>query len=138
MEEILTTYKALLPRDKYLKLKAEVAKAVKSLDKSIEIETVQYVDKARDLKLGAAPTDVLSILTTVGAVGYYVSKSDNKDERISASLKYGIPAIGAIATSLFCTAKLISGGKAMFFGLASGWVINKIGVFVDDLRKNTR
>ena len=135
LEEILTTYKALLPRDKYLKLKAEVAKAVKSLDKSIEIETVQYVDKARDLKLGAAPTDVLSILTTVGAVGYYVSKSDNKDERISASLKYGIPAVGAIATSLFCTAKLISGGKAMFFGLASGWVINKIGVFVDDLRK---
>ena len=74
-------------------------------------------------------------MTTVGAVGYYVSKSDNKDERISASLKYGIPAVGAIATSLFCTAKLISGGKAMFLGLASGWVINKIGVFVDDLRK---
>lgn len=135
LEEILTTYKALLPRDKYLKLKAEVAKAVKSLDKSIDIETVQYVDKARDLKLGAAPTDVLSILTTVGAVGYYVSKSDNKDERISSSLKYGIPAVGAIATSLFCTAKLVSGGKAMFLGLASGWVINKIGVFVDDLRK---
>lgn len=135
LEEILTGYKSLLPRDKYLKLKAEIADVVKSLDKSIDIETVQYVDKARDLKLGAAPTDVLSILTTVGAVGYYVSKSDNKDERISASLKYGIPAVGAIATSLFCTAKLVSGGKAMFLGLASGWVINKIGVFVDDLRK---
>lgn len=135
LEEILTGYKSLLPRDKYLKLKAEIADVVKSLDKSIDIETVQYVDKARDLKLGAAPTDILSILTTVGAVGYYVSKSDNKDERISASLKYGIPAVGAIATSLFCTAKLISGGKAMFLGLASGWVINKIGVFVDDLRK---
>ncbi len=135
LEEILTGYKSLLPRDKYLKLKAEIADVVKSLDKSIDIETVQYVDKARDLKLGAAPTDILSILTTVGAVGYYVSKSDNKDERISASLKYGIPAVGAIATSLFCTAKLISGGKAMFLGLASGWAINKIGVFVDDLRK---
>lgn len=135
LEEILTGYKSLLPRDKYLKLKAEVANAVKSLDKSIDIETVQYVDKARDLKLGAAPTDILSILTTIGAVGYYVSKSDNRDERISASLKYGIPAVGAIATSLFCTAKLISGGKAMFLGLASGWAINKIGVFVDDLRK---
>ena len=135
LEEILTTYKSLLPRDKYLKLKAEVAEAVKSLDKSIDIETVQYVDKARDLKLGAAPTDILSILTTVGAVGYYVNKSDGKDEKISASLKYGIPAVGAIATSLFCTAKLISGGKAMLFGLASGWAINKIGVFVDDLRK---
>lgn len=135
LEEILTIYKSLLPRDKYLKLKSEVANAIKSLDKSIDIETVQYVDKARDLKLGAAPTDILSILTTVGAVGYYVNKSDGKDEKISASLKYGIPAVGAIATSLFCTAKLISGGKAMLFGLASGWAINKIGVFVDDLRK---
>ena len=74
-------------------------------------------------------------MSTIGAVGYYVSKSDNRDERISASLKYGIPAVGAIATSLFCTAKLISGGKAMFLGLVSGWAINKIGVFVDDLRK---
>ncbi len=135
LQEILTIYKSLLPRNEYLKLKSEVAKAVKSLDKSIDIETVQYVDKARDLKLGAAPTDVLSILATVGAVGYYLNKSDGKDEKISSALKYGIPAVGAIATSLLCTAKLISGGKAMFFGLASGWVINKVGEFVDDTRK---
>ena len=135
LQEILTIYKSLLPRKEYLKLKAEVASAVKSLDKSIDIETVQYVDKARDLKLGAAPTDVLSILTTIGAVGYYLNKSDGKDEKISAALKYGIPAVGAIATSLLCTARLISGGKAMAFGLISGWVINKIGVLVDDARK---
>lgn len=135
LQEILTIYKSLLPRNEYLKLKSEVAKAVKSLDKSIDIETVQYVDKARDLKLGAAPTDVLSILATVGAVGYYLNKSDGKDEKISSALKYGIPAVGAIATSLLCTAKLISGGKAMFFGLVSGWVINKVGEFVDDTRK---
>ena len=54
---------------------------------------------------------------------------------ISASLKYGIPAVGAIATSLYCSAKLISGGKALLFGLLSGWVINKIGVFADEVRK---
>ena len=135
LQEILTTYKSLLPRKEYLKLKSAVADAVKSLDKSIDIETVQYVDKARDLKLGAAPTDVLSILTTIGAVGYYLNKSDGKDEKISSALKYGIPAVGAIATSLLCTAKLISGGKAMFFGLASGWAINKVGELVDDARK---
>ena len=87
------------------------------------------------MRLGSAPTDVLSIVGTVGAVGYYVNKADGKDEKISASLKYGIPAIGAIATSLYCTARLISGGKAMFFGLISGWAINKVGEAVDNVRK---
>ena len=124
-----------MPRKEYLKLKSQVQKAVNSLDKSIETETIKYYDKARDLKLGAAPTDVLSILGTVGAVGWFLGKSKNKDERISASLQYGIPAVGAIATSLYCTARLISGGKALLFGLLSGWVINKAGVIVDNTRK---
>ena len=87
------------------------------------------------MKLGSAPTDVLSILATVGTVGWFLGKSKDKDERISAGLKYGIPAIGAIATSLYCTARLISGGKAMAFGLLSGWIMNKMGVIVDDTRK---
>ena len=135
LQEILSAYKKLLPRKEYLKLKAKVQSAVKSLDKSIDIEVNKYFDKARDLKLGSAPTDVLSILGAVGAVGWAVGKSKDKDERISATLKYGIPAIGAISTSLFCTAKLISGGKALFFGLASGWAINKVGIILDEIRK---
>ena len=104
LQEILSAYKKILPESEYNNLKKQVQAAIKSLDNSIDIETVQYVDKARDLKLGSAPTDVLSIVGTVGAVGYYLNKSDGKDEKISASLKYGIPAIGAIATSLYCTA----------------------------------
>ncbi len=116
-------------------MKSQVESAIKSLDNSIDIETVQYVDKARDLRLGSAPTDVLSIVGTVGAVGYYLNKADGKDEKISASLKYGIPAIGAIATSLYSTARLISGGKSMAFGIVSGMIISKIGEAVDNLRK---
>ena len=124
-----------MPRSEYLKLKKQVQNAVKSLDHSIDTETNKYFDKARDLKLGAAPTDVISILGTVGAVGWFLGKSKDKDEKISASLKYGIPAVGAIATSLYCTARLISGGKALLFGLLSGWAINKVGVFTDQVRK---
>lgn len=135
LQEILTLYKGILPRSEYLKLKAKVNSAIKSLDKSIDIETIQYFDKARDLKLGSAPTDVLSILGAVGAVGYYLNKAESKDDKYSVSLRYGIPAIGAIATSLYCTARLVSGGKAMLFGLLSGWVMNKAGVVVDDARK---
>ena len=135
LQEILSAYKRILPESEYNNLKKQVQAAIKSLDNSIDIETVQYVDKARDLKLGSAPTDVLSIVGTVGAVGYYLNKSDGKDEKISASLKYGIPAIGAIATSLYCTARLVSGGKAMGLGLVSGWIMNKIGEVVDNARK---
>ena len=135
LQEILTIYKKLLPRKDYLVLKSKVNSAVKSLDKSIDIETVQYFDKARDLKLGSAPTDVISILGTVGAVGYYLNKAEDKDDMYSVSLKYGIPAIGAIATSLYCTARLVAGGKALLFGLLSGWAMNKVGVLVDDARK---
>lgn len=135
LQEILTLYKGILPRSEYLKLKAKVNSAIKSLDKSIDIETIQYFDKARDLKLGSAPTDVLSILGAVGAVGYYLNKAESKDDKYSVSLRYGIPAIGAIATSLYCTARLVSGGKAMLFGLLSGWAMNKAGVVVDDARK---
>lgn len=135
LQEILTAYKNILPRNEYLKLKSKVQSAVKSLDKSIETETVEYVDKARDLRLGSAPTDVMSIITTVGAVGYYLNKADNKDDRYSVALKYGIPAIGAIATSLYCTARLVAGGKAMAVGLLSGWIMNKIGEEADKARK---
>lgn len=135
LQEILTLYKNILPRNEYLKLKSKVHSAIKSLDKSIDIETVQYFDKARDLKLGSAPTDVLSILGAVGTVGYYLNKAETTDDKYSVSLKYGIPAIGAIATSLYCTARLVSGGKAMLLGLLSGWVMNKAGVVVDDARK---
>ena len=116
-------------------MKAKVNAAAKSLDKSIDTEIVQYFDKSRDLKLGSAPTDVLSILGTVGAIGWFLGKADNKDDKISASLKYGIPALGAIATSLYCTARLISGGKSMAFGLISGWLMNKAGEAVDNTRK---
>ena len=135
IQEILTEYEKILPQDEFNKLKNRINKTIKSLDKSINKETSQFYDKNRDLKLGSAPTDVLSILATVGTVGWFLGKSKDKDERISAGLKYGIPAIGAIATSLYCTARLISGGKAMAFGLLSGWIMNKMGVIADDTRK---
>lgn len=135
LDEILKLYKEILPQKEYLQIEKQTQKTIKSLNKSIDTETNKYYDKARDLKLGAAPTDVISILGTAGTVGWFLGKSKDKDERISASLKFGIPAVGAIATSLYCTAKLISGGKALLFGLLSGWAINKAGVIADEVRK---
>lgn len=134
MQEMLAIYEKLLPND-HGKIKKDMVKAVKSLDKSINTESVQYFDKVRDLVVGSAPTDVLSILGTAGVVGVGLKKAKDRDERVSISLKYGIPAIGAIATSIYCTASLLSGSKSLLFGFLSGLAFNKVGVIVDDWRK---
>ena len=51
LQEILTLYKQLLPRDEYVGLRNKANSAVKSLDKAIDTEINQYVDKARDFKI---------------------------------------------------------------------------------------
>ncbi len=135
MQEILEIYKATLPAKEYNKIRSAMLKSVKSLDKSIDTESVQYFDKVRDLVVGSAPTDVLSILGTGGVIAVGLNKAKDRDEKTSITLKYGIPAIGAIATSVYCTASLLSGSKSLIFGLLSGWAFNKIGVIVDNWRK---
>ncbi len=138
LQELLTIYKAILPRNEYLKLKKEAYKSVKSLDKAIDLETVQFYDKLRDLVLGSAPTDVLSILFSIGAIGYGLTKADSRDEKISVTLKSGIPVVAAVGTSLYCSAGLVSGSKAILIGLLSGAIMNRVGIYVDDMRKNMK
>lgn len=135
LDEMLEIYKRLAP-DEYVNIEKDCKKIVKNIDKSINIESEQFFDKVRDLQIGSAPTDVLSILGSAGMIGYGLAKAKDNDERISVTLKAGIPVIGAVGTSLYCTARLISGGKAMAFGLLSGWILNKIGEQTDKLRKN--
>ena len=89
----------------------------------------------RDLKMGSAPTDILSILAAIGAIGVGLSKSENKDQQYSVLLKAGIPAVGAIATSLYFSASLVSGGRAMLYGGISGLLISKAGTMLDEYRK---
>lgn len=134
MQEILEIYKKFQPKE-HDKIRLTMLKAVNSLDKSIDTESVQYFDKVRDLVVGSAPTDVLSILGTGGVIAAGLHKAKDKDEKTTIALKYGIPAVGAVATSVYCTASLLSGSKSLIFGLLSGWVFNKIGVVVDNWRK---
>lgn len=135
VQEIITIYKNLLERNEYNKVKASMNSMVNSLDNSINTETARFFDKLRDLTIGSAPTDIMSILAGVGTLGYGLTKAKDNDQRVSISLKYGIPALATIGTSLYCTAGLLSGGKAMAFAFISGFIVNKIGVFVDDMRK---
>ena len=111
-----------------------VKNAVKSFDKSVALEGSEFFDKLRDLVLGSAPTDVLTIVSSIGMIGYGLGFAHNKEERTSIILTSGIPIIGAIGTALYTTLKLVSGGKSLALGIVSGLVLNQMGVFADKIR----
>lgn len=136
IQKILNKYKEILPKAEYARLEKEAQKALNHLDKSVDIETNKLFEKMRDLEIGSAPTDVVSILGALGAVGYGVGKADTKDEKISASLKYGIPAIGAVTVSIICATSLVAAGPSLAIGMISGLAINKVGEFADKIRKS--
>lgn len=135
LQEIHTIYKKLLPREDYIKLKNTSTRNIKALDDAIKKETDSFFDMERDLTLGSAPTDILSILAAIGAIGVGLSKAENKDQQNTVLLKAGIPAVGAIATSLYFSASLVSGGRAMLYGAISGLAISKLGSMLDEYRK---
>lgn len=132
VEEILAIYKKLLPEKEYKDLENFYTKAVKSLDKSSKLETEDFVSKVRDLSLGSAPTDILTLLTSFLSLGYFLGTSDSKKERLSILVKYGIPGITGIGTSLYCGAKLFAGSKSLLFGLASTLISGKICSYINN------
>lgn len=135
IQEIMGIYKQHLSGEEYAKLEKSVNKALISLDKSIDLETDKLFDKIRDLQLGSAPHDVLAILSSFGLIAWGVSKADNKDEKISVTLKYGIPALFGVITAVWCALGLIASGPSLLIGLVSTIPINKLGEFIDNKRK---
>lgn len=140
IQELLGVYKEAfekghVSKEQYTKLVKSVDKSLKSFDVATDMETDKLFDKIRDIQIGSAPMDVLGVLSSFAVVVAWLAKADNKDERISAALKFGIPAIGAVAISTYCTLGLVSGGKALLLGLIAGKMINILGVILDKARK---
>ena len=135
LQDLLNIYKKELSPKEYAKLENTVASAMKSLENSTNLETDCLFDKLRDLKIGSAPTDMVTLITTFAAVAIGLGQAKNDDERASAALKYGIPAIGTVATSMLCTLKMMTAAPSLIFGAISGLIINQIGVWADDMRK---
>lgn len=136
VQDILDTYKVLLPKEQYEKVAKEFKSAVKSLDKSTKLESEDFINKSRDLAMGSAPTDVLTVLGGLGTLGYYLGKSDNGQERTAITLKYGIPALVGIGVSLYGNARLFAGSKSLLFATLSSFVANRIGTFANNLYEN--
>ena len=132
IQDILEIYKNLLPEKEYKVVEKYYTQGVKSLDKSIKIETEDFVNKLRDLTMGSAPTDMLSMISSIGALGYYLAKADDNDQRTSIALKYGIPALAAVGVPLYCNAKLFSGTKGLAIASVATFIVNRIGTYADN------
>ncbi|MBQ8460169.1 hypothetical protein IJ541_08730 [bacterium] len=131
IQDILDIYKGILSEDEYKLLEKSYRKGIKSLDKSIHVETEDFLSKLRDLTLGSAPTDILTMVGSLGILGYHLGKSEDNEQRRSIALKYGFPALAGIGVSLYCNAKLFAGSKSLLAGSISSWVLNRIGAWGD-------
>lgn len=139
MQELLTIYKNILPEKSYKKLRSKSEVVTKNLDIALNTEVNDFFDKYRDLKLGSAFTDVLfSMVVPVATAGLSLTFADDKDKRVSALLKYGIPIVGGITTTFMFALNLVSGFKGLFFGLLSSIVLNDIGDALDKFRLNVK
>ena len=135
LQDMLAIYYKIAPFE-MSKFGASVAlkNAVKSFDKSVNAEIGEFFDKVRDLELGSAPTDILTMLISFGLILKGLNYASDKDEKVSTILKSGIPIVGALATSIISATKLISGGKSLALGFLSGLLLNQMGVMADKLR----
>ena len=137
LQKMLNIYYKIAPLElEKTGILSAVKKAIKSFDESVNTECVDFFDKMRDLQLGSAPTDVLTILFSFIVLSYGFGREKEKDKRISVILKSGIPIAGGIATSMYSAAKLVSGGKSILLGLLSGIALNQLGVITNNIYKN--
>ena len=136
IQDMLAIYRKIAPFE-LAKFGADksVKNAVKSFDKSVNLEIVEYFDKVRDLELGSAPTDVLTILVSLALIMRSLQSAKNDEQKISVMCKEGIPLAGGVGTSVLSATKLISGGKSILLGIVSGLALNKLGLIVEKLRK---
>lgn len=132
VQNILEIYEKILPPKEFAKVKKAYMRSVKSLDKSINLESEDCTSKIRDLQLGSAPTDILSILGGMVTLGYFLAKSDDNNKRISVSLKYGLPALTTIGTVTYANTRLFAGTKSLLLGAISGAVSGKICGYLND------
>jgi len=132
VQNILKIYKQILSPEQYAKLEKAYNNGIKSLDKSITLETEDYTGKVRDILLGSAPTDIISIFAGIVTLGYFLAKSDDNNKRISVALQYGIPALTTIGTVTYANTRLFAGTKSLTLAAISGLVTGKICGYLND------
>ena len=103
-------------------------------NKAFENELKLY-DKFAEYSVGSAPTDAVGILLPIGLGLAAVIKGENKDEKVSATLKAGIPILGGVLTSFIATARMLTNMQGILMGTVAGLVLNALGSKADEVYK---
>ena len=133
LQETLTYLKAVLPEAEYKKIRSQVYNTTDKLNNVVQGEGDLYFDKLRDIVLGSAFSDIIfGMVTPLATMGAVLAMDETKEERISTTLKLGIPLIGGVATSTAFLFLLASGGKALILSSLIGLGLNRIGTYADN------
>ncbi len=132
---IESTGKKVVSDNSYKEFSKLASKISTGLKDATELEAGEYFLKQAELKVGSAPTDVLSVLFPIGAGTYSIAKGEDKDEKISATLTTCIPLVGSFATFVYGTTKMLSGAKNLAFTFVSGVILSRLGNYADKLYK---
>lgn len=135
IEEILTllnnpAFRKANPQE-YARAKVLTQEIRSSLNKAFDNE-LKLFDKFAEYSVGSAPTDVLGMLLPAGLAVYAVSKSEDKDARVSATLKSGIPILGGVGMTFIAAAKMMSNMQGLLLGGLVGLGLNAVGSKADE------
>jgi len=99
------------------------------LNDAVKFETENTFGKILDYSLHTLPTDLMTQTLGAGTLLYILLNSKNStDEKISKTLKNGIPIIGGLGVMFACNVRQIaSGPSALFLGIISTFVLNRLG-----------
>lgn len=123
--------------EKLAKVIDNKSKAItKSMNKASKMECEDFFDKNAEFEVGSAPSDLLGLAAPLGVAAYAISKSDDKNERVSTTLTTGIPILGSIGAAFYGTIRSFAGPKNLGFALGTGFVLNFIGSSCDKLYKS--
>ena len=127
LQELLTVVKPIFSKKDYKSVKAGTNYLNNLLNEATDIEGNNMFNKVAESKVGSIVTDMMGL----GLLGYtgvkVTSKGNNKEEKISAALKVGIPLLGTIGTYFYSAAKAFSGITNVIFSLGTGFILNRIG-----------
>jgi len=131
IEEAVSACKVLKDTnpDLYNKLILSRNKFQNSLNNAVLFETEKTYRKLLDFSLHSLPTDFLTMGVGVGSVAYITaSQKKSRQEKISLNLKNGIPVLGGIIVSFLSNMRQVTSGTgAIFLGLISGIILNRLG-----------
>ncbi len=119
-------------------LRQEAQEALDKFNKIKQKTAQELVPKLRDINAGNAPTDLITILASTGALVGAVAMEDDKKEKKSIIINLGIPLIATLSTQIYGTVKLLSGFKSLVFGLATGQIASQTANIISIAIENTQ